>query len=177
MIKNLLIEWLFAEKNREYDAALTRVVNEVEDFKTKNQAAKDKFIASFDVSAYIMTKMKAFDPVLVQDRKVGINPRTGEKFVSGDIIEMAKKKGITEEVFLAEMSSIHKNTSFQFLIDYLQSSQILLTFFTATNAESMNFGRAHAGAHEQVRDEVGRLHGILEARNKKPEDFDEHSVV
>jgi len=176
-MKNLLAKWLFKEKYQELEATGKRLEQQFTDYVKSEADAKKKFIESFSVKDYIMEKLGGFDPELVKNRKVSMNPRTGETIVDGDIFEAAAKKGIGEDELINNGALIAKNRVFPFIIEWLQSSQILTTFFTAPSAESMNFGRGLTGGVEQVREEINKLMVLHDEKNQNPEEFDKHAAI
>lgn len=183
-MKTILIKWLFKEHaaklaaaQKDLESAGARMAQQFADFQKNEAEAKRKFMDSFDVANWIQIKLKGFDPELVKGRKVGINPRTGEAYVEGDVLDAAKAKGIPDDEFLADMAKIHKMRSFQFLVDFMNAGQILLSFFSAGSADQINFGRGLAGGQASVRGEIERLYGVFEDRHKPPEDFDAHEAL
>lgn len=177
MIKSILIKWFLKEEKLKLDQAYIRIQATIPEYEKAQKEARERFMKAFNVKEYIFKELAGFKPELIARRKAGINPRSGEPFVDGDIVEAAKKAGIEETELLANASSIANNRVFAFIIEYLVSNQILLTFYNSPNADGMNFGRALAGGMSEVKDEFERLRGVHESKKNPPEDFDKHAAI
>ena len=177
MIKEFLSKILLKKERAELELAGKRIEDQFRAFMKSEAEARKNFEEKFSVTDYLAKKIPVFDPELVKNRRVSINPQTGETFVDGNIIDEAKKRGIGEDEFTSSIHTISKNASFKFLIEFLQSGQILTSFYLAKDVQGINFGRASATGHQQVLDEVERIAGIHEAKKTPPEDFDRHSML
>jgi hypothetical protein len=176
MIKEILKRWLLKDERQQLEDATKRVQDSINEFVKSEKEAKEKFLKSFNAADYVFKKLGGFDWQMVKNKQIGID-KEGSAFVNDDIIEAAKKSGIGEDELLNGAVAITKDPAFNFVIEFLQGNQIVLSFFTSRSAEETNFTRALVGGHAQVRGEFERLAAIHAEKHKEPPEFDRHAAL
>jgi hypothetical protein len=181
MLKDLLKNWLFKADIQAHEDALKLVSDRFQkqfaDYAASEKVAKDKFLASFDVGDYVLAQLKGFSPKLLEKRNVYIDQKTGIPVFDDDIVDAAKKAGISEDLLYTQAAGIANNEVFQFVIDFLISRQIMLTHLLATSDKESQFGRAQSGAYALARGEFERLQSIYKERNAPKAAFDDTAAL
>lgn len=177
MIKEFIKNWLFKEEQLNIKIQGERIAQSFTDYVKSEKETKDKFLNSFSIRHYLAAELSVFNPELLKNKQVTINQQTGEPIVLTDIVAAAKLAGIGEMELYANGSSIFKNQIFKFMIEYLQSNQMLLSFYTASSDKALDFGRAHVVASQEIYDQFQILNKINEEKNKPQEKFDPHDVM
>lgn len=141
---------------------------------------KDEFESykkSVTIADMVREQLHGFNPRLIDDTGLLISQDGSVIDLNVNIFQDALKEGIEEDELLAAAKKLSDDKYLKFMYAHLTRNQIIWSFRHGQTTEQLNFGRMSVNGVELVRDEIDRLTGIFNERNKPPEDFDKHEML